>query len=123
MAEDGKRRYDDAEVAERLAAELPGWALEDGTIRRAYATAGWKATLMAAGAVAHLAEAAWHHPDLLLTWGSVEVRLRSHDVDGITERDFALARRIDELLGWRPGADDPFSGTPDDPRFAYLKDG
>jgi len=120
---DGKRTLDDAEVAARLGAELPGWALEDGTIRRSYATAGWKATLMAAGAVAHLAEAAWHHPDLLLTWGSVEVRLRSHDVDGITERDLALAGRIDELLTWRPGAGDPFSGTPDDPRFAYMKEG
>jgi 4a-hydroxytetrahydrobiopterin dehydratase len=120
---DGKRTHDDAEVTARLREELPEWTLEDGTIRRAYATAGWKATLMAAGAVAHLAEATWHHPDLLLTWGAVEVRLRSHDVDGITERDFALARRIDELLGWRPGADDPFSGTPDDPKFAYLKDG
>ena len=122
MADKG-RTYDDAEVTARLEAELPGWALEDGSIRRSYGTAGWKATMMAAGAVAHLAEQAWHHPDLLLSWGSVEVRLRSHDVDGISDRDFAMARRIDELLDWRPGPGDPFSGTPDDPKFAYLKAG
>jgi 4a-hydroxytetrahydrobiopterin dehydratase len=49
------------------------------------------------------------------------VTLTSHDAGGITERDLALARRIDEVVGWRPGDEDgPFSGTPDDPRFAYL---
>ena len=50
-------------------------------------------------------------------------RLTSHDAGGVTERDLALARKIEEVVLWRPGDEDgPLSGTPDDPRFAYIKD-
>ncbi|MGD9572561.1 MAG: 4a-hydroxytetrahydrobiopterin dehydratase [Thermoleophilia bacterium] len=111
----------DAEVRGRLTGDLARWELRDGSLVRTYRTGGWKASLMVAGAVAHLAEAAWHHPDLLVTYPSVEVRLVSHDAGGITERDLSLALRIEHLVTWRPTtADGPFSGTPDDPRFAYV---
>ena len=77
---------------------------------------------MAVNAIGHLAEAAWHHPDLLVSYNSVEVRLMSHDAKGITERDFALAKKIEELIQWRPGEEGgPFSGTPQEPRYAYIK--
>ncbi len=118
---DPTRVMDAGEVRERLAGELPGWTLGDDGIRRTVRTAGWKASMMVTVAIGHLAEVAWHHPDLRVTWGAVEVTLTSHDVGGVTERDLQLARRIDALVGWRPGDEDgPFSGTPDDPRFAYL---
>ena len=42
---------------------------------------------MVVNAIGHLAEAAWHHPDLTVTYNAVEVRLMSHDAKGITERD------------------------------------
>ena len=111
------------DVDSRLAAELPRWTREDDAIRRTYGTHGWKATLMVVTTIGHLAEAAWHHPDLHVGYGQVEVVLSSHDVGGITERDLALARKIEEVVTWRPGDEDgPLSGTPDDPRFAYIKD-
>ena len=70
---------------------------------------------MAAGAVAHLAEAAWHHPELVLNYSSLEVRLNTHSAGGITDKDFELARRIEALVGWRPGAEGgPLEGVPDD---------
>lgn len=120
MAEE--RVYSDAEVEERLARELPAWTLSGGAIRRRYATHGWKATLMVITVVGHLAEAAWHHPDIAASYSWVEVSLSTHSAGGITEKDFALARRIDDVVLWRPGAEDgPFTGTPDDPRFAYVK--
>ena len=120
--ESSKQPYAQAEIEARLKAELPDWRYAEGQLRRKYRTHGWKATLLAAGAVAHLAEAAWQHPDLLLTYDSVEVRLSSHDAKGITERDFALARKIEELLMWQPGKEDgPFEGTPQAPRHAYLE--
>ncbi len=116
------RTYAAAEIEARLKAELPQWQYRDGQLRRTYRTHGWKGTLMAAGAIAHLAEAAWHHPDLLLTYDSIEVRLMSHDAKGITERDFALAGKIEELLLWQPGKDGgPFQGTPQEPRYAYIR--
>lgn len=106
--------HDEAEVRARLARELPGWAAEDGGIRRRYETSGWKATLMVVNAVGHLAEVAWHHPDIAASYGAVEVFLTSHDAGGVTDRDLALARRIEDVVGWSPGDDGgPFSGAPD----------
>lgn len=111
--------YDGEAVAARLAADLPRWTLRDGAIQRTFRTAGWKATLMVVTTIGHLAEAAWHHPDLLVSYDQVTVKLSTHSVRGITDLDFALAAKIDEVVGWRPGA--PFTGTPSDPRHAYIR--
>jgi 4a-hydroxytetrahydrobiopterin dehydratase len=98
----------DAQVAERLAA-LPGWRAEGGMIRRTYKTDGWPTTLLLVNAIAYYAEAADHHPDLVVQWGSVQVALATHSAGGITEKDFALARRIEETALWR--ATPPFRET------------
>src|SRR4051794_8899476 len=95
--------YAEDEAKARLAAELPHWYLEDGWIRRRYRTNSWKGTLMVINAVGHLAEAAWHHPDLTASYAWVEVRLMSHDHKGITDKDFALAKKIEEVVQWQPG--------------------
>ncbi len=115
--------YTPEEVAARLAEQLPTWRLEDGWIRRKYKTSGWKATLMVVNTVGHLAEAAWHHPDLTVSYAFVTVKLMNHAAKGITEKDFALARKIEEVLLWQPGLEEgsPLEGTPDDPRFKYIK--
>ena len=63
--------FSEQEVEVRLAAELPHWYLENGWIRRKYKTSGWKATLMVVNTVGHLAEAAWHHPDLTVSYAFV----------------------------------------------------
>ena len=65
---------DDATITERLGAELPHWTYEGGWIKRTYKTASWKSTLMVINTVGHLAEAAWHHPDLTASYAWVEVR-------------------------------------------------
>lgn len=77
---------------------------------------------MVINAIGHLAEAAWHHPDIAASYNFVEVRLKSHDANGITERDFQLAKKIEELVSWQPGKEGgPFTGTPQEPRYAYIK--
>ena len=48
--------------------------------------------------VAGLAEAAGHHPDIDIRWNQVTLALTTHDVGGLTEKDFALAREIDGLV-------------------------
>ncbi|GLK84348.1 4a-hydroxytetrahydrobiopterin dehydratase [Ancylobacter defluvii] len=124
MAVDPKKTFSDKEIEERLKIELPKWRLENGWIRRTYRTSSWKGTLMVINAVGHLAEAAWHHPDLTASYAWVEVRLMSHDAKGVTERDFQLARKIEEFLSWRPGSEEgsALAGTPEgDLRFAYIK--
>jgi 4a-hydroxytetrahydrobiopterin dehydratase len=75
--------------------------------------------MMIAGAIAHLAELAWHHPDLIVTYPRVTVRLTTHDAGGISDYDFALARRIEALVGWRP-TDDGLPGLPAGPAHRYL---
>ncbi len=114
--------YTDEEVTARLASDLPHWRLEDGCLRRTYKTGGWKASLLATNAIGHLAEAAWHHPDLQVSYGSVTVSLITHSAGGITDKDFVLARKIEEVVDWRPGQEGgPLEGTPDDDRYRYLK--
>ena len=116
------RVYAEVEVADKLAAELPKWRFENGWIRRKYKTHSWKGTLMAVNAVGHLAEAAWHHPDLALSYAWLEVKLMTHDAKGITDKDFELAKKIEEVIGWRPGEGAALEGTPQgDARFAYIK--
>jgi 4a-hydroxytetrahydrobiopterin dehydratase len=113
----------EAEVVARLARELPHWYFEDGWIRRRYRTSGWKGTLMVVNTVGHLAEVAWHHPDLTVSFAFVIVKLVTHSAKGITERDFALARKIEEVVQWQPAREpgSALEGTPDDPRFKYVK--
>ncbi len=117
------KAYDTEEIEARLKAELPRWRLEDGWIRRTYRTNSWKGTLMVINAVGHLAEAAWHHPDLTASYAWVEVRLMTHTAKGITDKDFALARKIEEVIQWQPGREGgALEGTPEkDLRFAYIK--
>ncbi len=118
----GAKTYSDDEVEARLAGELPKWRLEDGAIRRRYQTHGWKATLMVINTVGHLSEAAWHHPDIAASFPWVEVSLNTHDAGGITDKDFELARKIEDVVAWQPGAESgALDGTPTDPRFAYIK--
>jgi 4a-hydroxytetrahydrobiopterin dehydratase len=112
--------YVEDEIRTRLAADLPAWYFADGHICRRYRTGGWKSSLMVAGAVGHLAEAAWHHPDLLVSYPGVVVRLTTHSAGGVTDKDFALARRIEGFLTWQPGeADGGLTGTPADQ--VYLR--
>jgi 4a-hydroxytetrahydrobiopterin dehydratase len=124
MPEEQKRErtFTEDEIAARLARELPHWRFENGWIRRKYKTHGWKGTLMVINTVGHLAEAAWHHPDITASYAWVEVRLMTHTAKGITDKDFELAKKIEDVVQWRPGEGSALEGTPtDDQRFAYVK--
>lgn len=113
-----ERTYSDAEVNERLKRDLPRWTLKHGHIVRTYETGNWRATLMVTNAIGHLAEASWHHPDILATFPRVEVRLTNHDAGGITDKDFELAKKIEDLVQWQPAKDGgALKGPPADHRY------
>ena len=57
---------------------------------------------MVINAVGHLAEAAWHHPDIAASYAWVEVKLKNHSAKGITDKDFELARKIEDFVSSRP---------------------
>ena len=82
--------------------KLDGWYLEDGWLRRKYNTDGWRGTLLLVNAIGFLCEAAYHHADLAVTWAKVWVKLMTHSAGGITDKDFALAAKIEEVVLWRP---------------------
>lgn len=123
------KTYSENEITEKLQKELPHWFLENGWIRRQYKTSGWKATLMVVNTIGHLAEAAWHHPDLAVSYAFVIVKLQTHDAKGITDKDFELAKKIEQVIGWQPalevgadGSKSALEGTPnEDARFKYIK--
>jgi len=117
----GEETYSETEIEARLKEELPHWYYEKGWIRRKYKTSGWKGTLMVVNTVGHLAEAAFHHPDLTVSYAFVIVKLTTHSAKGVTDKDFELAAKIEEVVMWRPGEGSALEGTPEDPRFKYLK--
>ena len=112
----------DEQVARHLADRLPAWRLADGSIRRSIRTGGWKASLMVANTIGHLAEVAWHHPELQLSYARVDIGLNTHDAGGITAKDLVLAAQIESVLMWRPGSAPGavFEGTPDEPAHRYI---
>ena len=94
--------------------------LEGGWIRRTYKTASWKGTLMVINTVGHLAEAACITP-ITASYAWVEVRLQNHAAKEITDKDFELAKKIEEVVLWQPGKEGgALEGTPTDQRFAYI---
>ena len=100
---------------------LDDWYYEDGWIRRKFNTDGWPSTLMAVNTIGYLCEAAYHHADLSVTWGKLWVKLSTHSSGGITDKDFALARKIEDTVLWRPEPDSALEGTPN--KFVFSKGG
>jgi 4a-hydroxytetrahydrobiopterin dehydratase len=105
------RVLSEAELAIELQT-LAGWEVRDGWLRRTYKTPGWTHTMLLANTIGYVAEAAYHHPDLSLGYATVTVKLQTHRVRGLTASDVALARRIDEVALWKPGAESPLAGFP-----------
>jgi 4a-hydroxytetrahydrobiopterin dehydratase len=87
-------RLSDEDARARLAT-LSGWVLEGTSIRKVYELDGFAAAIAFVNRVAALAEAADHHPDILVEYKRVTLTLTSHDSGGLTGRDFSLAARID----------------------------
>ena len=54
-----------------------------------------------------------------MTWGKLWVKLKTHSAGGITDKDFALARKIEDTVLWRPAAGSPLEGTPN--KFVFSK--
>lgn len=84
----------DAQIRDGLR-QLPGWERVGAEIRKTYPFASFSEGMAFANRVAAAAEAADHHPDMLIQYRQVTLTLTSHDAGGLTERDFRLARRID----------------------------
>ena len=91
-----RRKLDEAEIKSNLT-NLNGWAFDGKQIKKEYQFDTYKAGLVFAVAVGHLADRMDHHPDLFIGYQKVSVGLNTHDLDGISTFDIALATQIESL--------------------------
>jgi Pterin-4a-carbinolamine dehydratase len=87
----------DAELTTALA-ELPDWSRHDDAIRRVCKLRDFAAAMAFVNRVAERAEAADHHPDIAISWNRVTLTLSTHSEGGVTRRDIALAKQVDEVV-------------------------
>jgi 4a-hydroxytetrahydrobiopterin dehydratase len=86
----------DEEIGRQLAS-LPQWSRQGDSIQTVSKRGSFAGAMLFAGAVAFLAEAANHHPDILIQWDTVTLTLSTHSAGGLTDKDMALAAQISEL--------------------------
>jgi 4a-hydroxytetrahydrobiopterin dehydratase len=85
------------EIAQRLIT-LPGWEVREGLLTKTFTLRSFAHGVLFIGAIAQLAEAANHHPDLSLRgYNRVTVSLSTHSEGGLTQKDFDLAAQIESL--------------------------
>jgi 4a-hydroxytetrahydrobiopterin dehydratase len=89
-------RQDDTAIEEGLQ-HLPGWERRGNQIVKSFVRQDFTQAMVFVNEVAGAAEAAGHHPDIDIRWNTIILALSSHDESGLTERDFQLAARIQEL--------------------------
>ena len=77
--------------------KLPEWKKSGAAITRTFVFKDFPAAVKFVNAVAKLAEAAWHHPDIDIRWNKVVLTLTTHDAGGLTAKDFKLAKKFDRL--------------------------
>jgi|APHM01.1.fsa_nt_gi pterin-4-alpha-carbinolamine dehydratase (EC 4.2.1.96) len=78
-----------------ITAQLPnGWERDGDEIVRLFEFDGYLDGIGFAAGAGGIAEDAWHHPEMIINWGEVEVRFTTHDAGGITQKDIDLAERF-----------------------------
>ncbi len=88
----------DSDIQSRLKT-LPTWTVNDGELQRTFSLPTFPSAIFFVNAVAHLAERAAHHPDIFIAHDNVRLSFVTHSAGGITENDFVMAQKVDEL--WR----------------------
>jgi 4a-hydroxytetrahydrobiopterin dehydratase len=98
--------YSAEEIRQRLVG-YPDWSLgEDNQLHAKFTLKNFAQVILFVNAIAHLAEVANHHPDLLIHgWKHLSISLMTHDQGGITDLDFDLIRQIDALPRYAPPAE------------------
>lgn len=76
---------------------VPQWRRNASVIARTFEFKDFVVAMKFVNAVARAAEKAWHHPDIDIRWNKVTLALTTHDAGGLTEKDFALAAKFDQL--------------------------
>lgn len=92
-----RKKMTDEEIQAALRS-APGWGYIDGRLRSQFQTFNFANGVAFVNQIGKVADDLNHHPDVLLTYPRVTIDIYTHDVGGITEFDFELARRISALV-------------------------
>ena len=86
------------EELEQLKEQVDGWdVIEEHHISKTYKFPNFVKALAFVNKAGDIAEEQGHHPDIFLTWGKVSITICTHKINGLTESDFILAAKIDEI--------------------------
>lgn len=91
-----RRKLTEEEVNTALES-LDSWKFDDDKIERKFKFGNFAEALAFVNKVGAIAEAADHHPDIKFGWGYAKVETTTHDRDGVTDHDLALAKQIDAI--------------------------
>ena len=92
------------EIAALLAQLGGGWhVVEEHHLEKEYGFKDFAEALAFTNRVGAIAEEQGHHPDIYLAWGKAGVKIWTHKIDGLTESDFVLAAKVEEMSSRRPG--------------------
>ena len=81
-----------------LQERVDGWnVFQEHHITKTFTFPDFQKALDFVNKVGALAEEQGHHPDIYLTWGKTEIKIWTHKIDGLTESDFILAAKIDQI--------------------------
>jgi len=92
------QKLSDSEIQSRLK-KTAGWRLVNGKLHRAFECKDFAAAFGKMTQVALVAESMNHHPEWFNVWNKVVVDLNTHSVQGISNLDFELAEKINEIFG------------------------
>ncbi len=81
-----------------LLPKVPNWSLSEGSLVRTLKFKDFLGSMAFVNRVAELAEAEAHHPDIRISWNKVTLTLTTHAIGGLSENDFILAAKINELV-------------------------
>lgn len=85
------------EQAEEMLEETPGWTHRNGAIERDFEFADFREAIAFINEVADIAEDEGHHPDISVYYNKVHLKLTTHKIDGLSQNDFIMAAKINEL--------------------------
>ncbi|MGI9167642.1 MAG: 4a-hydroxytetrahydrobiopterin dehydratase [Pyrinomonadaceae bacterium] len=86
------------EEISKLASQLPGWeVVNEHHLKKKYSFEDFREALVFVDRVGELAEEQGHHPDICFGWGWAEITIWTHKIGGLSESDFIVAAKIDQL--------------------------
>ncbi|MBI2523342.1 4a-hydroxytetrahydrobiopterin dehydratase [Candidatus Woesearchaeota archaeon] len=85
------------EQAKELLKQIPGWEIKNDHLYRQFKFKKFRESVAFVNKIAEIAEQEGHHPDIIINYNKVSIELWTHAINGISENDFILATKINNI--------------------------